>query len=357
MRRVLIVLASLIILGGTTLFGTSVWLAERSESRHPAIGQFVEVDGLQIHYRDTGQQHDSAGSTTCHTSNSTPSPTLVLLHGASTSLLDYETSLRPALENEFRVVAFDRPGHGYSERGDSWPTPTRQAAIIRAALQQLGIEKSLWIGHSWSGSVILSGLLDEAEHVEAGVLIAGATHPWEGGSAWHATMAARPIIGPVFSALFIELGGRLSLEEAIQSVFTPETMPEDYIEDTGVTLSIRPKVYQNNADDLTRLSAFLGPQSMRYPEILQPVLSLTGSSDEVVPAWNHDARLQEQLTSIESVSMEGSGHAFHHTRTEAVAQAIRQFINGSLIQPRALANAQNTRDAPSAETCPEAVNG
>ena len=130
------------------------------EQRIPAIGQFIEVDGLRLHYLDQGQGFP-----------------IVLLHGASTSLLDFTTNLVPALSKHYRVLAFDRPGHGYSERDNSqWPNPEKQAELIGKALSQLDIEKSIWVGHSWSGSVVLAALLNQAEQVATGVLLAGASH-------------------------------------------------------------------------------------------------------------------------------------------------------------------------------------
>jgi pimeloyl-ACP methyl ester carboxylesterase len=69
------------------------------------VGQFVTVDGLRLHYTDQG-----AGGA------------VLLVHGASSNLLEFQTSLVPVLVRHHWVLAFDRPGYGYSERGDgAWP--------------------------------------------------------------------------------------------------------------------------------------------------------------------------------------------------------------------------------------------
>lgn len=298
------------------LFATTLVLARSSEQAHPAIGTRIVIDGLAVHVRDTGPPEDDPAARV-----------LLLLHGASTSLLDYESSLLPALSTAYRVVSIDRPGHGYSERGATWPSPYDQADTAARVLEHLGIENAIWVGHSWAGSVVLAAALEQQERVEAGILLAGATHPWAGGSAWHAELAARPIVGHAFSWLLIEPAGRLMLDAAIASVFAPEQTPSDYVDTTGVALSLRPETYRANAADLTRLSAHLDMQSSRYATIDLPMLSITATDDEVVPAWNHDARLAKVVPDLKQLSLEGAGHAFHHTRTNAVAMSIREFVD------------------------------
>jgi len=322
MRRIVRTAVVTLVVWNVGLVALSWALATASERAHPAIGSFVDVDGRTVHLHDHGAPPDDPGA-----------PAIVLLHGASTSLLDFESGLAPALAGRFRVVTIDRPGHGYSARGSTWPDPYAQATSARRALEAIGIDEAIWVGHSWAGAVVLAALLDEDDHARAGVLIAGATHPWEGGGAWHAELAARPLIGQVFAWQYIESAGRLVLDEAIASAFAPEPVPRDYVERTGVTLSLRPDTYRANAVDLTRLSAHLERQSMRYPALRRPLLSITGTADEVVPAWNHDARLAAQVPSLESVALEGAGHAPHHTRTARVAELVTGFVERLSAQP------------------------
>ena len=139
--------------------------AARTEKAFPPNGEVVQIDGVQLHYKDAGS-----------------GPAIVLIHGASTSLRDFDASLFGPLSRNHRVIAVDRPGHGYSDRppGD-WPDPARQARLIRGLLDHLRVEKPLLVGHSWSGSVVLAYLLDYPDAALGGVLLAGGSHPWKGG--------------------------------------------------------------------------------------------------------------------------------------------------------------------------------
>lgn len=307
----LMILTLTILLGALAL--ASLHLSKSAEQNYPPIGSFVEIDGQSIHYRETG--------------DSTANDTIVLIHGASTSLLDFESSLRPMLEERYRVIAIDRPGHGYSSRTDKkWPDPAAQADVIAKTLDQLGIKRAHWIGHSWAGSVVLAAALNNASSVASITLLAGASHPWEGGVAWHATLANVPIIGHLFSYTLAAPAGQLMLQDAVAGAFKPEQVPQNYLSNTGVQLSLRPQAFKNNAADLSKLSDWLKSQAQGYAALNVPILLITGEKDTVVPDWNHAQRLVESQPTAQWVRLQGAGHALHHTQTEAVAALIDQFI-------------------------------
>jgi alpha-beta hydrolase superfamily lysophospholipase len=73
-----------------------------AERKNPPIGVFVECDGVRLHYLERG---DAA------------SPCVVLFHGNGTMMQDLIVSgLVDRLADHYRVVCFDRPGFGYSQR-------------------------------------------------------------------------------------------------------------------------------------------------------------------------------------------------------------------------------------------------
>lgn len=339
-----------LLLFNISLVAVSAYMTVRATQQHPMIGQLVDANGTDLHVLDSARDDQPVNQYAMNvqplTGNHKLSTPIVLIHGASTSLLDFEHAIKPHLQPYTRIISIDRPGHGYSDRGTAhvdtrtadedtqrWMNPGEQARLIAAALEQLQVEDAVWVGHSWAGSVVLAALLDDQIPARAGVLIAGATHPWEGGSAWHVDMAARPIIGQLFSWQYIQPMGRLAMQGAVASVFAPEQVPDNYVEKTGLVLSLRPRTYHHNAQDRTRLSKYLETQSLNYVRISAPLLSVTGTADSVVPAWNHHDRLIKQVLHTQSLSLQGAGHAPHHTRPEVLANAIRMFISSLPGQP------------------------
>lgn len=313
-KRILVV----ILIYNLALFIATFVLTVQAEAKHPMQGKRVSAGKHFLHVIEAG------------TKKSPNDPTLVLLHGASTSAMDFSTQLQPRLAQRWRVLAFDRPGHGYSDRGSEElaTDPAYQANMILDALQAMDVQNPIFIGHSWAGSVVMAALM--AKHpqinVAAGVLISGATHPWDGDGAWHVELSAKPIIGDIFVWQYVSPIGRLSLQDAIDGVFSPEAVPDNYVDDTALNLSLRPATYKHNALDLTALSAHLHVQSKLYSRITQPLLSLASSEDHVVGPWNHHERIITQVKDAQGIVIQGAGHAPHHTQPEVVINAIETFV-------------------------------
>ncbi|MGK0171015.1 MAG: pimeloyl-ACP methyl ester carboxylesterase [Gammaproteobacteria bacterium] len=305
-------LALVLLLGGLGVFALlaayTVFGARRAEAEFPPLGRFLTAQGLRLHYVDRGT-----------------GPPVVLLHGANSSLRDFDASITKQLAKGHRVIAIDRPGYGYSEPSADWMDPARQAKLVRAALVQLGVERPVLVGHSWSGSIVMAYALRYPRELAAGVLLAGAVNSWEGGVHWSIDISGWPLLGQAFAWTVVYPGGRLLLEQSIAQVFSPNTPPADYVARTGAILALRPEAFLASARDVRRLSAFLLEQSKRYDTIQVPVLLLTGDQDSVVPAWNHADRLIKRLPNATRVELANTGHAPHHSRSEEVSRLISHF--------------------------------
>jgi pimeloyl-ACP methyl ester carboxylesterase len=291
------------------LFLYSRWQVVEIEARYPPMGGQLELDELRLHYVDAGE-----------------GPAVVLLHGASTNLRDFTSSILTPLEEHCRVLAFDRPGHGYSTYPDQhWMSPEEQAAAVRRALRQLGIERSVWLGHSWAGAVVMAALLDFPQEVTGGVLLSGAAYEWQGGVSWTNHIVDAPGLGPVFLNALLLPAGQLLMDGKIAAAFEPNPPPTEYRDRTGVDLVLRPPQFTVNGRDVRLLSAYLERQSRRYGAIEQPLLMIHDRGDDIVPAWNHADRLLELLPQAVLSELPGSGHAPHHVEAEEVARRIARF--------------------------------
>src|SRR2546428_678143 len=71
---------------------------EPASARH-YLGQFVSVNGQRLHYVSKGLGRP-----------------VVFIHGNPGSHQDYSMGLLGRVAQSYRAFAFDRPGHGYSER-------------------------------------------------------------------------------------------------------------------------------------------------------------------------------------------------------------------------------------------------
>jgi pimeloyl-ACP methyl ester carboxylesterase len=301
-----IVVASLL-LGACYLYSASA--VQSIEQVYPAEGRFVTVEGTRLHYTDKGR-----------------GDAIVLVHGASANLWDFEASIAPRLARTHRVVAFDRPGYGYSDRPDGrWVDPAHQARLLREALSELGVGHSILVGHSLGGAIVLAYALDYPDATGGIVLISGAAYPWKGGVAWTNHMATWPVLGSLFASTFVVPAANIMLEDAIEEVFAPNSPTPDYSERARVALALRPGPFRSSAEDVLRLSPYLEVQSQRYQNLSMPLMLISGKEDTIVPAWNHAHRLAALLPQARLVELERTGHTPHHVHPERVADLIAEF--------------------------------
>ena len=116
-----------------------------------------------------------------------------------------------ALSKDYRVIAFDRPGFGYSDRPRRvlW-TPAAQADLIHAALRSLGIQKVIGLGHSWGNLVALELALRQPKFVKWLVLAGGFYFPELRVDVALLSVPAIPILGDIMRYTLSPLSPGLS---------------------------------------------------------------------------------------------------------------------------------------------------
>jgi pimeloyl-ACP methyl ester carboxylesterase len=185
-------------------------LARRAERRNPPLGRFLESDGVRLHLLERG-----AG---------TP---LVLLHGNGGMIQDFLSSgLFDQAAGRFRVLAFDRPGYGYSERprGRLW-TPEAQADLLAGALRGLGAERAVVLGHSWGAQVAVALALRHPDLVGSLVLEAGYFYPSARLDFVPLSLPAVPVLGDLLLHTVSPLLSRLLWPRLMRKIFGPQPVP------------------------------------------------------------------------------------------------------------------------------------
>jgi pimeloyl-ACP methyl ester carboxylesterase len=290
----------------------AVWAIERA---HPPAGRFIEVSGQRLHVVELGEGGANR-------------PAVVLLHGASGNLEDMRLALGDRLSGRYRVILIDRPGHGWSERGGDNPaqaSPARQAALIHAALERLGIKRAILVAHSWAGALATAYALDYPDNVTGLVLLAPATHPWSTGIAWYYSLVTTPVVGPLFAYTLALPLGSIIIGHGVQAVFAPQMVPDNYIDRTAVMLGLRPAEFLANAWDVAGLNAFVATQAPRYGKLTVPVVIFAGEADVTVSPQIHAQALAATLPHAKLVMLPGVGHLPQYAVPDRVVAAIDEI--------------------------------
>lgn len=280
--------------------------ARGAEADTPPVGKFVTADGVRLHYFDRG-----AG------------PAVMLLHGNGVSLEDYRASgVMDALADTHRVIAFDRPGFGYSDRPrvTVW-TPAAQAKLIVAAMRGIGVHEAIVVGHSWGTMVALAMALDHPASVRGLVLLSGYYYPTVRADVPPVAIAAAPGIGDLIAHTTGPLTGKLAKPALIRASFAPAAVNPAF-GDQAMALSLRPSQLRATVADTALMIPAAHALSRRYADLTVPTVVMAGAGDLIAHPDAHAERLVREIAGSTLRILPDQGHLFHYAMPGVVAEAV-----------------------------------
>lgn len=247
---------------------------------------------------------------------------VLLLHGAGASTHSWR-ALMPALAADFRVIALDLPGQGFSRAGDRMRLGLdAMAEDIAALMAQEGVTPAALVGHSAGGALALrlSGVL--AEPPRAVVGLNAALGKFRGVAGWLFPLMAKVLaLNPLSAAIF----ARTAASEASVRAL---------IRSTGSTLDAEGlALYRALLADRAHVDGTLAMMAQwqldallaGLPGIAVPTLLLTGGRDTAVPpATSRDAA--RRMPAAEWVNDPAHGHLLHEEAPAGAAARIRAFL-------------------------------
>jgi pimeloyl-ACP methyl ester carboxylesterase len=272
---------------------------------------FIDVDGLQVHYKIAGQGE----------------PTLVLLHGFGASVYSWHEVIAPLAEVG-TVIAFDRPAFGLTERpmpgewkGENPYSPEAQAELTVALLDELGVEKAVLAGHSAGGTIAALTTLRHPERVEALVLVDAAIYVQGSTPGWLRPLLLTPQmrrLGPLLIRSIVGWGqAMISRAWNDPDRITPELL-------SGYKKPLQAENWDRALWEFVLASHPLGLDE-QFDQIQVPVLVITGDNDLLVPA-EESIRLSAELLDAEMVVIPDCGHVPQEERPEEFLQAVADFV-------------------------------
>jgi pimeloyl-ACP methyl ester carboxylesterase len=274
--------------------------------------RFVDVNGLQVHYKTAGQGE----------------PTLLLLHGFAASVFSWRETMEP-LSEIGTVIAFDRLAFGLTERPlpGEWPgenpySPEAQADLTVALLDTLGADTAVLVGHSAGGTIAVLTALHHPERVEALVLVAPAIYHEGGTPGWARPLLRIPQVrhlGPLLVRSISALG-----EELMRSAW------HDPGKITSEIMAGYKKTLQAANWDRALWEFTLASHPLDLPdqldEITMPVLVITGDDDRIVPT-DQSVHLADELPNAKLMLIPECGHLPQEETPDQFLQAVTDFVS------------------------------
>jgi pimeloyl-ACP methyl ester carboxylesterase len=285
------------------------YVANKADRDNPPAGRFLEIDGVRLHYVERGSGE-----------------TLVLLHGNGSMIEDFESSgLIDLAAKDYRVIVFDRPGFGHSDRPRNvvW-TPDAQAELIKHALARLGVSDAIVFGHSWGASVAVALALKYPDLVGGLVLVAGYYYPTLRADVAAMATPSLPLVGNFLSHTLSPLISRAAWPLMMAKIFGPSSVPKKF-EAFPKEMALRPSQIRASAEESALMIQDAFQLKNQYAELKMPVVIVAGEQDRLVDLDAQSARLHSDVYQSKFHRVPGIGHMVHQTATDQVMSAIKEI--------------------------------
>ena len=267
----------------------------------------VEIDGINIHYEESGSGRP-----------------VVLIHGFGASSFAWRP-LRASLDG-YRIIAPDLKGCGRSSKpADGHYGTAHQAELISGFIASLDLEDPVLVGHSLGGGVAIGAALLGIERGDAQVgglvLIASMGFPQR--IPRFIRVLRTPLLGEIaVQFVTLRLGVRMTLAHSYSDGSEiADDLVDSYVQHLGrpgarrALMVTARQIVPHNLDDIIAA----------YPSIHVPTLCIWGAEDVIVPV-EIGRKLAAALPDAHLEVIDNCGHAPHEEEPARTAELIEGFL-------------------------------
>ena len=262
----------------------------------------VDAGGMRLHVRDRGPKDAAA---------------IVMIHGTASHLQSWD-DWAAGLEDRFRVVRLDLPGHGLSG-----PDPTgdysdeRSVELLVALMDRFGIDRASMIGSSLGGRIAWKFAAAHPERTAKLVLVSP-----DGFASPGFNYGKAPDVPASLSLMKHFLPKRLLRPQLAAAYADGSKMSEAMLQRYHDLM----RAPGNREALLERLrQTVLEPPEPYLQKITAPTLLIWGEEDQMIPVGNAQDYLRV-MANAELVSFPGVGHVPQEEAPEKSLQPVRAFL-------------------------------
>jgi len=294
-------IAAAIVLFLAIVFFVNVFATNSEQGKIEPYGQHVSVDGKNMNVLIQGEGEE----------------TIVLLpgFGTATPALDFKL-LIDQLSPFYKVVAIEPFGYGLSDETEKERTTENIVGEIHEALQQLNINRYIFMGHSITGIYGIDYVNKYPNEVTAFVGIDSSVPTQPGMDVKFPLKKLELLKKSGFLRLMMNLGA---------DPYTGLAFDEKTVEQMKM-ISFKNMNNDTTLNEMDHISSnFKGAQGLTFPKDL-PLLLFVQSDNQDVAGWIplHEGQIKDSVHG-KVITMDGS-HYLHHTKFKEIAENVRTFM-------------------------------
>ena len=265
--------------------------------------QFVEVDGMQVHYQRKGKGHP-----------------LVLVHGFSGHVWNWREWMEH-LPNDFELIAMDLPGFGLTGPHPDGDYSTEMSVdFLDKFLTKIGVDTFHLAGNSMGGGISWAYTLAHPERVKKLVLVDASGYPKKDSK----TIAGFKILQyPILHPLITKITPKSILEKSLAGTYVDQS----YANEEEINLYHNMLRRTGNRQVLIdRMKVPRKDKSHLIKNIKTPTLIIWGKEDIIIPVDNAYL-FQRDIEGSELIVYDQVGHLPMDEVGERSAKDVRNFLN------------------------------
>ena len=277
----------------------------------PKFGRTTVLKDAEIHWYEAGQGRP-----------------IIMLHGLAGNLRNFTYALTEKLDKDYRVIAIDRAGCGWSKRSKpEIATLQGQARIISEFIEQEQIEKPLIVGHSLGGAIALVLALEYKNKIAGLALICPVTQTVDKvPDIFRFLNISTPSLRFFVAHTFSSFIGILTRRDTFEIAFSPEPVSENFSIRGGGDLALSSNTFIKTSEDLVFALSSAPLLVGREEELDVPTKILFGEQDKILDVKLHGEKFAE-LSGAQIKILAGKGHMLPLTQPDECSSFIRNMMN------------------------------
>ena len=310
LSAILLISTVFLALAAYGLWEPDLGFAELQKRYGSTSSNVVNVDGMRIHYKDTGPQD---------------APVLLFLHGFGSSLQTWDV-WAVTLEQKYRVIRLDLPGFGLTGPSSSNDySELNDVNTLTQFVDKLGVSELSVIGHSMGGKIAWTFAAAHPDRVKALVLMAPDGFPQP------EAIGTKPYAMPAIMGLMKYCLPRYFVRKFIEPAFANESALDDKMVSRYHDMLRAPGV---RAAILERGNQTIYTDPVpRLKKIKAPTLLLWGEEDKMIPSSNATS-YAGVLAQSKTVFIPKLGHLLHEEQADIGLAQLVVFLDARLLSAK-----------------------